>query len=138
MVWLRCIVVHFICCERATIRRKKSSIQKRIFSLIGCLIDFYRWLNLRGISLDFSRDQCLFDLFWKTSDFQRLVEIIETLKKGNRWKTAQKICRLPMNETFMKNYRAVRAIDTSAEREIEIFHGPFITFFLFLDQWFIS
>lgn len=30
---------------RATIRRKKSSIQKRIISLIGCIIDFYRWLN---------------------------------------------------------------------------------------------
>lgn len=41
-----------------------------------------------------------------------------------------------MNETFLKHLgtpksemRKVREIDTSAEREIKIFHGPFITFF---------
>jgi hypothetical protein len=34
-----------------------------------------------------------------------------------------------MARTVMRRETDERAIDTSAEREIEIFHGPFVTFF---------
>lgn len=132
--WCRCA---------ATIRRKKSSIQKRIISLIGCLIDFYRlvkrlrgdFLGLRAslfVSLDFD------DIKPWTRCENNSNHWIRQQKKGNRWKWF--LLPNQMNELlFLRRFiqrkiderkaEEVREIDTSAEREIKIFHGPFITFF---------
>lgn len=73
--WCRCA---------ATIRRKKSSIQKRIISLIGCLIDFYRLVKrLRGISLDFE-PHCLFLLTLMISNHEHAAKIIRIIESDSR------------------------------------------------------
>lgn len=62
--------------------------------------------------------------FWKLRDIE---------KKEIDEKSAKKIWLCQWMERFLgellSQEREAREIDTSAEREIKIFHGPFITFF---------